>query len=99
MTLVEIIRWAAASFLALLGTFLVIGNLACLIGACRSRSNTSFLLFIGGLSLAASFLTFPIDGLWRYTWVPFVVDITYPLAAIALSTALFSWGVRKLFKK
>jgi hypothetical protein len=88
---IEIIRWILGGGAVAFGAFVSIGNWITLIGAIVTKSSTSFIPLIGGVLAAIGVLILPIDGIWRWAWVPLFTDFgTVPLWTWAGIASLFT---------
>jgi hypothetical protein len=70
----DVIRWIVFAPLAVFFAFLFLGNWYIVLAYRKRKTHVSWIPLLGGLSGAAALLVMPIEGAWRYGWVPLVVE-------------------------
>lgn len=70
----DVIRWIVFAPLALFFGAMLLGNWAIAINNIRGKKFVSWIPFLGGLSGAGALLVMPLEGAWRYCWVPPLVE-------------------------
>ena len=68
------IRWCIGLLLGMLSLLTLIGQISCIILVVRRRISTSVIPFLGGMSGAIALVAWPVEGVWRWFWLPLLFD-------------------------
>ena len=71
-----IIRWCLAIPWAFTCLFCTCGHVCCMISVAKRGVSISVIPFVGGVSGALACLVLPIEGVWRWFWLPPLIDFS-----------------------
>jgi hypothetical protein len=86
-------RWVTPILLLLFWVLVAAGNAQTAWRGQKSGGHFSLVLIIGGVIGAAGVLALPIEGTWRWAWVPAVLDLG-SLPALVLAVVALVRGKR-----
>jgi len=93
--MLEVIRWACAILLGLLGIYVTGMNYNCIYLGLVRKKHHSLIPLIGGGACALALLVSPVTSIRHWIWLPLVLDLGCAYSAISLLYAVF---VLKAFK-
>ncbi len=84
----QIAQWIFGILFLVFGTYMSAMNWACFVNnVIPSRRFASVVPLVGGISGSIGVICLPISGVWKYFWIPFIVD--YGSIPLILLTATF----------
>ena len=82
-------RWFIAFPFAVLWALCVVGHISSIISIISRGESASLIPFIGGIAGAFAVLICPVEGIWRWFWLPPLLDLgTLAMLAVMLKRRL-----------
>lgn len=90
MPLLEIVRWVATILLGAFCLFVVVMNFGCFLTSILRKEHHSVVPFVGGISGCLAMLACPVGQVYRWAWIPLVLDLgsLFMLAGFAYAVSL-----------
>ncbi len=96
MQFLEVLRWIVTGILAILGGWAIIANYVIVIRWYLKKQSGSIAPLLGGVLVSLAMITFPIEGISKWWWLPFVIDLGCLASLVGFLYAVF---VLKCFRK